>query len=202
MSEAERALAALAAAIAAEDGVALARAVDRAAAACDAGAVEESLLQSHLFVGFPRALEALAVWRQRSGVPAPESLAEEDGRDVAVRGQAVCATVYGGEYERLRANVKRLHPAYERWMVEDGYGKVLGRAGLSLRVRELCIVAQLAAFGAPRQLYSHLRGALNAGATDADVEAALAEAAVVSRPVRIDEARAVWAMVQSRGREG
>jgi 4-carboxymuconolactone decarboxylase len=60
-------------------------------------------------------------------------------------------------------------------MLVEGYGKVLGRPGLSLRRRELCIVAMLARQGrrVERQLYSHLRGALNAGASRAEVDEAL-----------------------------
>ena len=191
MTEADRALARLAAAIAARDPDALQEAVDRAAASADPNAVEEVLLQSYLFVGFPVALEAVVLWRQRTGTAAPEDQ-PEDALAWRARGEAVCATVYGGQYGRLRSNVARLHPAYERWMLEEGYGKVLGRPGLSLRARELCIVAQLAALGAPRQLYSHLRGARNAGAGDDDIEAALQEAAAVSSARCAHEARSVW----------
>ena len=49
-------------------------------------------------------------------------------------------------------------------MLAEGYGKVLGRPGLALEVRELCIVAILAGQDAAPQLYAHLRGALNVGA--------------------------------------
>ena len=66
-------------------------------------------------------------------------------------------------YERLRQNVRRLHPALDAWMVVEGYGKVLGRSGLDLPRRELCIVAACAASGQDRQLHSHLHGALNVG---------------------------------------
>ena len=58
-------------------------------------------------------------------------------------------------------------------MVQEGYGKVLGRSGLSLVARELCIVALLAVLDVPKQLYSHLRGALNVGADVWQVSQAL-----------------------------
>ena len=66
-------------------------------------------------------------------------------------------------YEKLRLNVRDLHPALDAWMVVDGYGKVLARPGLDLPRRELCVVAACAAMGQDRQLHSHLRGALNVG---------------------------------------
>ena len=50
-------------------------------------------------------------------------------------------TVYGPMYEKLRVNMRALHPALDAWMIVEGYGKVLGRPGLDLPRRELCIVA-------------------------------------------------------------
>ena len=73
----------------------------------------------------------------------------------------------------MNANVQALHPDLGRWMVTEGYGKVLGRPGLDLGVRELCIVALLATQDAVPQLYSHLRGSLNAGMAASDVEETL-----------------------------
>ena len=66
-------------------------------------------------------------------------------------------------YEKLRLNVRDLHPALDAWMVVEGYGKVLGRPGLDLPRRELCIVAACAATRQDRQLHSHLHGARNVG---------------------------------------
>jgi 4-carboxymuconolactone decarboxylase len=131
-------------------------------------AVEEMVLQSYLFVGYPRALQAMQAWRNVSGRTAPAEAAR-DRAQWRERGERVCARVYGGAYRRLRANVSALHPDLEQWMVVEGYGKVLGRPGLELAVRELCIIALLVPQDAPAQLHSHLRGALNAGAAPADV---------------------------------
>jgi 4-carboxymuconolactone decarboxylase len=135
-------------------------------------AVEEALLQSYLFLGYPAALRGLAAWRRISELPA----LAEPARDSAAwekRGEKICALVYAGQYERLRANIAALHPDMERWMVVEGYGKVLGRPGLDLITRELCIVALLASQDSGPQVYSHLRGALNAGADESDVDEAV-----------------------------
>ena len=128
--------------------------------------VEELVLQSYLFCGFPRALNAAREWRRLSGRPAPASDEAEDvsrGEEWRERGEQTCAAVYDGMYEKLRLNVRDLHPALDAWMVVDGYGKVLSRPGLDLARRELCIVAACAAMAQDRQLHSHLRGALNVG---------------------------------------
>lgn len=139
------------------------------------GAVEEIILQSYLFAGFPRALNAARTWRSVSGTAAPAADAESEA-DIEVwreRGLRTCEIVYGESYQRLRRNIRSLHPALDEWMIVDGYGKVLSRPGLDLRTRELCVVAACAVSGQQRQLHSHLRGALNAGSTPAEVEAVL-----------------------------
>jgi 4-carboxymuconolactone decarboxylase len=92
----------------------------------------------------------------------------------------------------LRSNIARLHPDMERWMLEEGYGKVLGRSGLDLKVRELCVIAVLVGLDAPQQLYSHLRGALNVGATPEEVETAVEIACTQATLSAKENARKVW----------
>jgi 4-carboxymuconolactone decarboxylase len=159
--------------------------------------VEEVILQSYLFLGYPAALNAFGLWREVSGRD-PGYPCPEDWEGWGQRGEEVCRTVYGGQYEGLRRNVRALHPDMERWMVVEGYGKVLGRPGLDLTTRELCIAALLAVLRAPRQLYSHLRGALNAGADPAAVEEVLDLACARLGEERTEQARAVWTQVQAR----
>jgi 4-carboxymuconolactone decarboxylase len=135
-------------------------------------AVEEIILQSYLFAGFPRALNAARAWRVASERPAP---AEDPETQIAnldmwrELGERTCKIVYGDSYDRLRENVRQLHPALDEWMIVDGYGKVLSRPGVDLRTRELCIVAACAVAGQQRQLHSHVHGALNAGASAGEV---------------------------------
>jgi 4-carboxymuconolactone decarboxylase len=196
LSDAREALVALSAALAAKDDALLDAALRRAGRDADAVAVEEAILQSYLFLGYPAALNAFARWRALTGSAAAAPAA--DGDVWAERGERVCQAVYGGQYERLRANVRRLHADMERWMVEEGYGKVLGREGLDLATRELCIVALLAVLGAPRQLYSHLRGAVNVGASEAEIGRALEVALPVGSVSAGTEARDTWASVRRR----
>ncbi len=196
LAPADEALVALSAALAARHPGILVPALRLAASLAAPEAVEEALLQSYLFLGYPAALNAFAVWREISGEPAPEPSTESGSWEE--RGAAVCRTVYGGQYEGLRENVRRLHPDLERWMVNEGYGKVLGRSGLPLATRELCIAAQLAVLDAPRQLYSHLRGSLNAGASEAQVGRALELAALVSEDGARERAAETWMSLKAR----
>lgn len=147
--------------------------------------IEELVLQSYLFCGFPRALNAAREWRRQSPraaatagslLDAAGSEHADDAEQVSewrVRGEATCAAVYDGMYEKLRLNVRDLHPLLDEWMIVEGYGKVLGRPGLDLPRRELCIVAACAATGQGRQLHSHLHGALNVGVDAGSLREAL-----------------------------
>ena len=142
----------------------------------DPDAVDEIILQSYLFAGFPRALNAARAWRAVSSRPAPDQDEEATAKDLATwrkRGEKTCAVIYGDHYEKLRQNIRALHPALDEWMIVDGYGKVLSRPGVDLRTRELCVVAACAVSGQQRQLHSHLHGALNAGSSASEVAAVL-----------------------------
>jgi len=138
--------------------------------------MEEVILQSYLFAGFPRALNAAREWRRVSLRPAPSADPGEQFTEVEEwrrAGESTCRVVYGETYDRLRHNIRTLHPALDAWMIVEGYGKVLSRPALDLRRRELCIVAACAAAGQDRQLHAHLRGALNAGASPGQLDAVL-----------------------------
>jgi 4-carboxymuconolactone decarboxylase len=196
LAAATAALVRVSAAVARRDTATLEGALRAARGVAPEAAIDEALLQSHLFVGFPVTLEAM---RLRAGLRSGPPVPEVGDADFRARGERVCATVYGPGYPRLRQAVAALHPDLDRWMVEEGYGRVLGRPGLDLATRELCIAALLAVWDAPRQLHSHLRGARNAGATDAEIGAALEIAREMLPAGRAAEVEALWAAVRSAG---
>ena len=195
MTDGDRALIQVSAALASGDEGALADAFSHALDAAEDSEVEEVLLQSYLFLGFPVALNGMADWRRLTGRP-PSGASAPDYPTWEERGRKVCSVVYAGQYAQLRENVRDLHPDFEQWMVVEGYGKVLGRPGLALVIRELCIVVTLAVTGASKQLYSHLRGALNVGALRADVDVALVEAERFLDDDGRRSAAALWERVQ------
>lgn len=151
--------------------------------------IEELLLQTYLFAGFPRALNSFREWRRH--VPAaPESSAPEmDVTEWTRKGRETCRAVYGRMYDKLRANIDALHPALDSWMIVEGYGKVLSRPGLDLPRRELCIVAACVASGQDRQLHSHLHGALNVGVAPSVVREALESLRSIVSVDRLNAAR-------------
>lgn len=197
LDEPTRALVVLSATITAGNERQIRDAVTRAATDIPGQWVEELVLQSYLFAGFPRALNAMREWRRVE----PEPLAVTSSPSVEswrVTGEATCAAVYGTMYDRLRENIRHLHPSLDEWMITEGYGKVLSRPGLDLRRRELCIVAACAAAGQDRQLHSHFHGALNVGVDPVVIDHMLDAIAEFLGPDRTAKARMLWARVRGK----
>jgi 4-carboxymuconolactone decarboxylase len=159
--------------------------------------IEELLLQNYLFAGFPRTLNAMREWRRLR--PQAVTLAVSgDAGGARAAGERTCAAVYGPMYDRLRQNIRRLHPALDDWMVVEGYGKVLSRPGLDLPRRELCIVAACAAAEQDRQLHSHLRGSLNVGVAPRVIDELIDALFEVVGGDRVRSMRLLWARVQGK----
>ena len=128
----------------------------------------EIILQTHLFAGYPRTINALAVVRKlgctlNESTDAPVEQWRGDGENL-------CSQIYAGTYDKLRVAIGSLHVDLEKWMLETGYGRVLSRPGLTARQRELGVVAVLGGQNVKPQLMSHLRGALHVGASMESLE--------------------------------
>jgi len=95
-------------------------------------------------------------------------------KDFRRRGEALCRRIYGPVYDRMIARMGGFHPDLAEWILADGYGRVLSRPGLTIRERELIVVAVLSALRLPMQLESHVRGARRVGATAREVAGMLA----------------------------
>jgi 4-carboxymuconolactone decarboxylase len=198
LDDATRALVRLSAIVTAGSDDAIRDALAHAVGAVPHQYVEELLLQTYLFAGFPRALNATREWRRL--VPEPEHAAASSGAPETWRyeGERTCALVYGPMYERLRRNIRHLHPLLDDWMITEGYGKVLSRPGLDLGRRELCIVAACAAAHQDRQLHSHLHGALNVGVQPSVIDAAIAALADLLGSDRLRSVSMLWARVRGK----
>ena len=154
--------------------------------------IYEALLQSYLFLGFPRALEAFfaagPVLREQGN---PPPAARVDPGAWIQSGEALCRRVYGRNYDKLVDTMRDLSPDLASWMILEGYGKVLSRRGLGPEAREYCIVAMLTTTRMWRQLRSHAIGAVNVGGTRARVResitlcAPIAGAGAVSEALRV-----------------
>lgn len=129
--------------------------------------LEEIVLQTYLFAGFPRAINAFYTyqgWTSREGRSRGRLVVEPDDPDLwRRRGEDLCRRVYGESFEALQKRLARLHPMLADWTLMDGYGKALSRPGPDAARREAAAVGTLVAVAAERQLVSHLVGALRTG---------------------------------------
>ena len=137
----------------------------------------EAVLQTHLFAGFPRIIEAWGALEAAGGLGEPsegaaDAQASENAR--AQAGRALFDRIYADQAPRVRQTLQDYHPVLARWIEAHAYGRVLARPGLSPATRELLAVACLSSLGQDRQLASHVRGALHVGATRAELYDTLA----------------------------
>ncbi len=118
------------------------------------------------FAGYARAINAFAVLQEI--LPHAPKASRPRG-DARRRGERLCRRIYGPVYQKMIARMGRFHPDLAEWILADGYGKVLSRPGLSILERELIVVATLAVLKVPKQLQSHVLGAVRVGASLRDV---------------------------------
>lgn len=157
----------LGAAAARGDRERLRNALERAQDLVPPADIEEYLLQTYLFAGFPSTINAFFTWQawasESGGRDQPFGVETDKQAEWRTRGEQLCRLVYGENFDALQRRLGRLHPALADWTLVEGYGKVLGRPGPDPARRELAAIGALIAVAANRQLAAHLRGAINTG---------------------------------------
>lgn len=132
----------------------------------------ELILQTYLFCGFPSMIESLKLFRQVFK-NFKEPVKEKAVKRHITRGIINCKLIYKKNYKKLIENMSKLSPELKEWMISEGYGKVMGRKGLSIREREIMNISILAARYFESQLISHIRGCLNTGVERNDVKSVI-----------------------------
>ena len=149
----------------------------------------EAVLQTHLFSGFPRLVQAYGVLDAEGGLGEPEPGEYDLGVDTDARGAALFDTIYANAADKMRERLASFRPDFATWLLEHAYGHVLSRPGLDPALRELLSVCVLAAMDQPAQFESHARGALHLGATQEDLSSALDVAQELAPDAPIERAR-------------
>jgi alkylhydroperoxidase/carboxymuconolactone decarboxylase family protein YurZ len=135
--------------------------------------MREAILQTHLFAGYPRALNALAAFKdacKAAGNPLSGEIKLRstllEAEDMAVfrqRGGKLFAMLYGNIAPKIDQIARDGSPDLGEWALVEGYGRVLARDVLKPQQRSLCIVAALMPLDVLPQLKGHVQGALNLG---------------------------------------
>lgn len=81
--------------------------------------------------------------------------------------------IWGDAKRAIERRLTRLDPDLERYVREFAYGDIYARGILEPKLQELLAVVMLIALGNPEELKTHLRGALNNGATELELREVL-----------------------------
>jgi 4-carboxymuconolactone decarboxylase len=87
--------------------------------------------------------------------------------------QSIPDILWGSQRPQIEAHLERLDPDLKRYVLEFAYGEIYPRAGLELKTKELLACAMLLSLGSTTELKTHLRGALQAGATELELRETL-----------------------------
>ena len=81
--------------------------------------------------------------------------------------------IWGEHKEIIEQRLAALDPDLEQYVREFAYGTIYARGGLPAKTQELLAVVMLCALGNPSELKTHLRGALNNGASELELRETL-----------------------------
>jgi alkylhydroperoxidase/carboxymuconolactone decarboxylase family protein YurZ len=143
----------------------------------------ETVLNLLPYVGYPRTISTMMSFqkvypnytRERSGGKDPqptEPWQDYAGKVWIERGTQIQQQLgFGGAgAEEALKQLNLLSPELTEWVRYDDFGRVFGRAGLSLIEREAIVIGVLIAQGAP-QIASHHRAMVRVGGSEALIDA-------------------------------
>lgn len=99
--------------------------------------------------------------------------------DAYIEGLEVRRQVMGDEFvDKAFANATEFTRPLQDFITENAWGSVWCRGGIDLKTRSLITIAMLTALGRQHELRGHVRGALNNGASAAEIQEVLLHATV------------------------
>lgn len=88
------------------------------------------------------------------------------------------AIIWGEKAEAIQIALEELDEDLAKLIVDVAYRDVFTRPGLDLKTRELLAVSHLISVGSAGELETHIRGALNCGATESEIRETIIHAAL------------------------
>jgi 4-carboxymuconolactone decarboxylase len=113
---------------------------------------------------------------------------------------SVREAIWGDKRAAIEKSLEEVDPDLFRYIRDFAYEEVLARPGLDLKTRELLAITALIALGSPKELATHLEGALRVGATEGEVrETILQSALFLGFPRALAAMRLFHAVLKGRG---
>ncbi|RDI95561.1 carboxymuconolactone decarboxylase family protein [Meiothermus sp. QL-1] len=91
---------------------------------------------------------------------------------------SVRKAIWGENFEAIEAALSEADPDLYGYIRDFVYEEVLARPGLDLKTRELLAITSLIALGAPKEIATHLEGALRNGASEQEVRETIIQSAI------------------------
>jgi len=91
---------------------------------------------------------------------------------------SVRKAIWGDSLEAIEQALTEVDPDLYAYIRDFAYEEVLARPGLDLKTRELLAITSLIGLGAPKELATHLQGALNNGATEQEIRETILQSAL------------------------
>ena len=147
----------------------------------DPVAVREAIYLCAPFIGFPRTLNAVAVFNEVAKARDIKLPLKKQGtvtdKNRYEKGLAVQAPLYGDEVKAAMASLPAPYNEKVPYILTSfGFGDFYTREGLSLQQKELLVLVVLAASGDEKQLSAHIVGNLKAGNSKETLLAAMVQA--------------------------
>jgi 4-carboxymuconolactone decarboxylase len=117
------------------------------------------------------------------------------------KGLATRKQVMGEDFvAKALGNVTDFTKPLQQHITRNAWGDVWQREGLDLKTRSLITVAMLTALGKQHELKGHVRGALNNGATVAEIQEVLLHACIYCGvPAAVEAFRSAAEVVEGSG---
>jgi 4-carboxymuconolactone decarboxylase len=113
---------------------------------------------------------------------------------------SVREAIWGEKRATIEKSLEEVDPDLFRYIRDFAYEEVLARPGLDLKTRELLAITALIALGSPKELATHLEGALRVGATEGEVrETILQSALFLGFPRALAAMKLFHAVLKGRG---
>jgi len=86
--------------------------------------------------------------------------------------------IWGEQASKISELLDEIDPDLSRYIQDFAYEEVMARPGLDLKTRELLAITALIALGNPGELKTHIRGALNNGASEREIRETIIHSAL------------------------
>lgn len=142
--------------------------------------IREAIYQCAPYIGFPKALNALAqvseVFANRNISLPAESQAQTGEDDRFEKGLQIQTAIFGDVIQKMRENAPENQKHIQDYLSAFCFGDIYTRSGLDLKTRELLTLCILSALGGcESQVKAHVKGNLNVGNDKALMIAAITQ---------------------------